>query len=491
VATTAAMIREALRLQRDGRAAEAIEAYRQVLLRDPALPDCWFNLGFLLRHGRHYEQALACYQKALEHGVAEPESARLNRAVIYADYLRRDEAAERELLAALELNPRYVPGMLNLANLHEDRGRREAARVLYARAFAVDPACFLALARYANLQLAVDGDESLPARLRLALDSPVATLSERADLGFALGRLLDQAGDYPAAFAAYAQANRDSRASRPAAAHYDRVAQESLTDRLIATSLPSSLPPPVSAGPRLVFICGMFRSGSTLAEQLLAGAPGVAAGGELDLIPAAVATQLAPFPEALQRVSSAALGQLADEYRQSIVRLFPGAQLVTDKRPDNFLYIGLIKTLFPEAKIVHTIRAPLDTCLSTFFLHLDHRMNYALDLLDTGHYYRQYRRVMAHWQQLYGDDIIAFDYDHLVEDPAGAGAALCAALGLPWDRAYLDFPRADRSVKTASVWQVREPLYRRSSGRARHYEQELAALRESLADLQPVRAAVP
>ncbi len=480
------MIREAQQLQRDGRVLEAIAAYRRVLMQWPALPDCWFNLGFLLRQARQFDDALTCYQKALDLGVTEPESARLNRAVIYADHLRRDDAAERELLAALDLNRGYVPAMLNLANLHEDRGRRDEARGLYARALAVDPACFLALARYANLQGSGVRDPALVGQLRAALASPLATAVDRADVGYALGRLLDQAGDYPAAFAAYEQANLDSRAAAPHDVRYDRVAQEALAERLIRTPLPTAVPP--AAGPRLVFVCGMFRSGSTLAEQLLAGCPGVAAGGELDLIPSAVASRLSPFPEALRDAPGATLAQLAASYREAVARLFPAARLVIDKRPDNFLYIGLIKTLFPDAKIVHTTRDPLDTCLSTFFLHLDHRMSYALDLLDTGHYYRQYRRVMAHWQQLYGGDIIDLDYDHLVRDPDVAGAALFGALGLPWDRTCLDFARARRSVKTASVWQVREPLYRHASGRSRHYARELAPLRAYLADLLPDEA---
>ncbi len=164
-------------------------------------------------------------------------------------------------------------------------------------------------------------------------------------------------------------------------------------------------------------------------------------------------------------------------------RLFPQAGVVTDKRPDNFLYLGLIKSLFPDAKIVHTTRNPLDNCLSVYFLHLDHGMGYALDLLDTGHYYRQYRRLMAHWKRLYGADILDFDYDAFVRAPRPAVERLLEFCGLDWQEGCLSFHRVQNAVKTASVWQVREPLYQRSSGRARHYASHLGPLRAYLADL--------
>jgi hypothetical protein len=212
----------------------------------------------------------------------------------------------------------------------------------------------------------------------------------------------------------------------------------------------------------------MFRSGSTLIEQVLAGHPQVVAGGELDLLPR-LAT--APSPEG------------AEAYRDELQRLFPGATYVTDKRPDNFLHIGLIKNLFPDSRVVHTTRDPLDNCLSIYFLHLDHSMSYALELLDIGHYLRQYRRLMAHWQRNYGAGIFEINYDSFVHDPAGQAARLFEFLGLAWDDEYLR--RRSGAVKTASVWQVREPIYTRSSGRAANYGPQLRQLREYLSDLPP------
>src|ERR1700741_2441734 len=143
---------------------------------------------------------------------------------------------------------------------------------------------------------------------------PEASAADRAQIGFALGRALDARGEYRSAFAAYQAANRDSRASAlPAVIRYDRAAQERVTEQLIAASVRAPVVPEATGapGPRRIFVCGMFRSGSTLAEQLIAGHPGVAAGGELELLPALIARELLPFPESLAGGPEAQLAQLA------------------------------------------------------------------------------------------------------------------------------------------------------------------------------------
>jgi tetratricopeptide (TPR) repeat protein len=492
------MVREALLLDRQGRMPEAITAYQRILVLWPALSDCWYRLAALQRQTRQYSAALNSYRQALDRGVRKPEEVHLNRGVIYAEDLRQDDAAEREFLDALALNAQYVPALINLANLQEDLGRREAALATYEKILELEPHSRPALARYANAKTFTTPGDPVIERLRRALAAPDTGTADRASLGFALGRALDECGEYAAAFDAYQAANRDSRASAtPGSAHYDRRAEERRVDRLIA-AFPAAAPANVAhaggivhdagiarrtaAGgpPCPIFVCGMFRSGSTLVEQMIAGHPQVVAGGELDFLPYIVHAALAPFPESIAAAPPRRLEALAAQYLHRLGELFPGAQHVTDKRPDNFLYIGLIKRLFPDAKFVHTTRNPLDNCLSLFFLHLDQRMSYALDLMDIGHYYRQYLRLMAHWKALFGADIFDVDYDALVRQPKPGLEQLLAFLGLEWNETCLAPPGRGRSIKTASVWQVREPLHVRSSGRSKHYARELAALRECL-----------
>jgi tetratricopeptide (TPR) repeat protein len=476
-----ALLHSAVALEKAGRLAEAEAAYVRVLGSWPDLPDTWYNLARLQRQTGRFAAALASYQQALDRGVSEPEEVHLNRGVIYADCLRQDDAAERELQAALALNPNYVPALLNLANLREDFGKQADAGALYEKILALQPRCYIALARYAGLQKIVRPDDPLIARLRAAIADPAASVADRADLGFALGKMLDSCSAWDAAFAAYSAANRASRQSAGRIAAYDRRAHEAFIDALIAEFQPGQTTAarlPQSARP--VFICGMFRSGSTLAEQILSAHSRVAAGGELAFLPSRVRTELAPFPKTMATVTQPQLDALAARYLEMLATLFPHGDRVTDKRPDNFLYIGLIKRLFPDARIVHTVRNALDNCLSIFFLHLDHSMSYALDLADIGHYYVQYRRLMAHWKSLYGADILDLDYDALVQEPRPAMEQLTAFCGLEWEEACLSFEQSARAVKTASVWQVRERLYRRSSGRWRNYAAHLTSLKAQL-----------
>jgi hypothetical protein len=147
------------------------------------------------------------------------------------------------------------------------------------------------------------------------------------------------------------------------------------------------------------------------------------------------------------------------------------------------LYLGLIKRLFPDAKIVHTTRDPLDNCLSIFFLHLEQQMSYALNLMDIGHYYREYRRLMAHWKSEFADDVFDFNYDALIKEPHLQMQRLSAFLGLEWQGQVPMVAARSAAIRTASAWQVREPLYATSSGRARHYADELQELRGFLEGL--------
>ncbi len=480
--TAASILASARRLDRDGHTEAAIAAYQRLLTGWPSLPNAWYNLALLQKKSGRFAEALQSYQRALQCGIARPEEVHLNCSVIYADHLLQQDRAERELSVALELNRDYVPALLNLANLHEDHGRRGLAEELYLRALTVDPNCSLALARYANLRSISDAADPLIGQLRRSIEAPSISSAERADLGFALGRALDAVGAYSAAFSAYVAANVQSRASSSSAVRYDRAGFERFVDRLIAAfpAQTSDRAQRSQESPRPIFICGMFRSGSTLVEQLLAGHSRVTPGGELDLLPAAVSQMPVPFPESVASVSAGVLSEMASQYRQTLRRTFPASEFVTDKRPDNFLYIGVIKRLFADAKIVHTTRDALDNCLSVFFLHLHHGMSYALDLLDIGHYYRQYRRLMDHWKAIYGDDIIDVHYDSLVRDTRPVVAALLESLGLDWQDSCLTVPATGRAIKTASVWQVREPLHLRSTGRSRNYAAELASLERYL-----------
>ena len=488
-----ALLRSAVALEKAGRLAEAEALYLRVLASWPDLPDTWYNLARLQRRAGRFDAALASYQQALDRGVSEPEEVHLNRGVIFADHLRRDADAEAELRAALAIAPRYVPALLNMGNLHEERGQREEALAWYERLRAVgagdDPRYarlqYEGLARTAHMRPPASLDDPLLAALRTAAADPAvrADTVVAANVQFGLARALDRLGATDEAFAAFADANRGLQAQAPP---YSPTQTERMVDAMIA-AFPTPAPKAaatVPAGPEPLFICGMFRSGSTLVEQVLAGHPRMVPGGEIDWLLRLVAGPLAPFPASFARLDEAAIARLAAEYRAHVARLFPQAgpgDFVTDKRPDNFRLIGLVKRLFPDAKVVHSVRDPLDTGLSVYMQHLHLRgVPYASDLAAIGHYYAQYRRLMAHWKALYPADIHDFDYDAFVREPRPALEGLFAFLGLEFDERVLDFHTRSNTVKTASYWQVRKPLYGDASGRWRRYAHHLAPLRAAL-----------
>jgi tetratricopeptide (TPR) repeat protein len=465
-------------LLRAGDVPGAIVAHQVLLDRAPERADGWYNLGYLQRCVRDFDAALISYDTALAHGASGAEAIHVNRAVILSEHLGRMAEGEAELRLALAANPRFLPAWLNMGQFAEDRGDATAARSAYAEAALLNPVNGRAHARLAALDVAEGEAEAVIPRLRALLKTTGIPQSDAAEIGFAMGQALDATGDYRGAFAALETANRIAKSLLPPPLRYDRAAHDGLIDAVIATFDGSArLAPAVVEGTAPIFICGMFRSGSTLCERLLAAHSRVTAGGELETIPAMVAGPLAPYPAAMQ---IAEIARLRAQYIGETKALFPQADVLTDKRCDNVLHIGLIKMMFPEARIIHTRREPMDNILSVWSLYFGDAAPYGFDLEDIVHNYAGYRRLMAYWERLYGADIFDFDYDRAVRDPATAMRELLAFCDLAPEDACLNGKPASGIVRTPSAWAVRQPVHARSSGRWHHYEDMLAPLAASL-----------
>lgn len=473
-------------LQR-GDFAAAVRSYRHLLAGYSGQPDDWYNLAWSLRRTGSFEEALAAYDEALNRGIDQPEEVHLNRAAILSTHLNRDEEARVALEAALACNDRYCPARLNLGNLLEEAGQRDQALACYRRLQSdlpeADPIRLEALARVFHLDPVRSSQDARLLELESAAARRDLDPKLQANLLLALARSQDRLGLYDRAFAAMRAGKNAAAATAPA---YDPARQERLIDALIDT-FPGSAESGVAAdhdGPSLVFICGMYRSGSTLVERILGAHSRVVPGGELDLLPHLVAEHLQPFPKAAVKLDSSAAAGLADAYVDGLRRQLPSFaehRVVTDKRPANFLLIGLMLRLFPNARIIHTVRNPLDTALSIYMQHLEPRIApYAGDLGDIAHYYLQYRRLMTHWQSAFPGRILDVDYDALVSDPVPAVRSALEFIGLEWESACMDFHLSRSAVRTASYWQVRQPLYRHASGRWRHYRRYLEELRRRL-----------
>ncbi len=466
-------------LEQQGKHADAELRYRQIIESQPELAVARFNFACFLRRGGRLEEALAEHQKALDLGIDQPEEVLSNMGVIFTE-LRRDEDARAHLERSLTLAPDYIPAMYNLALLHEEFGDREQALTLFASILELNPAYYNALIHIAYAQTITDPGDAIIRKLRRALRRLQVDALTRESLHFALAKTLDDCGRHDEAFAQYEIGNRASAARL---LPYDSKAEENRVEEILNVFSPEWLAArePVSDRP-LVFITGMFRSGSTLFEQVLAAHPQVTAGGEIDHFGRAFALSGTSFPAAVAALSADGWRKLGAGYIEYIDRTFPAGTLITNKRPDAFAWLGLLKALFPNARFVNTVRNPLDTCLSIYFQQLDGQIGYANDLARIAHHYAQYLRLMSHWKRLFGASIFDAVYDDYVADRRPVTQALLAFLELPWHEDCLEFQRLPNRVRTASVWQVRESVYRKSSGRWRNYERQLEPVRRLLAD---------
>jgi hypothetical protein len=236
----------------------------------------------------------------------------------------------------------------------------------------------------------------------------------------------------------------------------------------------------------------MPRSGTTLTEQIISRHPQAAAGEELKDI-AQIAVSLGSrgdharnFAKRLSKLTRSETRELAGRYLSTLDRISVNAPRVTDKMPQNFLHLGLIALLFPNARIIHCRRDPLDTCLSCFTMHLkDHHHGYAGDLGTLGSYYREYANLMAHWRKVVPVPIHELQYERLIEFPEEESRKLIDFIGLPWDSACLAPHESARPIRTLSRIQVRQPIYRTSVARWRRYEKHLGPLKAALGDLIP------
>jgi hypothetical protein len=187
-----------------------------------------------------------------------------------------------------------------------------------------------------------------------------------------------------------------------------------------------------------------------------------------------------PYPDCVPRLTAEVARRFTGRYLQELRRVSARASRVSDKLPGNFLYLGLIAVLFPRARVVHCRRDPLDTCLSIFFQNFGAGHPYSHDLAELGQYFRQYERLMEHWRSVLPVPMLEVWYEELVAEPEETTRRLLAHCALEWDPACLRFHESQRSVHTASHWQVRQPIYRTSAGRWRRYEPWLGPLKQAM-----------
>ena len=473
-----------LGLRRLNRMGAANDAYREALRIAPADVGALAGYAALLDEVDRTEDAVRYYRLAVE---------RLPNNPLLLGGLARVLERDGQIASALELYDRTLIGAPGSADLRyrrgcclRDLGDFDGAADAFRQVVAASPdfaPAFLALARLKRLE------DTPTVRDELArIVATPAQPSRAVEAGFALGELLDRAGEPDAAFAQFAEANRRLRETREAAEQrFDRAEFTDMVasaDRGLAAEYARETSGWANQTELPVFIVGMPRSGTTLVEQICASHSRVFGAGELRAINAIAQTIQARNP-GLKRPGAwdaHVCRAEADRHAAELERLGGGAARVVDKTPANLVRLGLIGALYPHARAIWCRRDPRDVVVSNHLTYFTRGNLASTDLADCASQARGMDRLGAIWRRELALPILEVVYEDVVSDPEAQARRIVDFLGLPWEPACLDFQNTRRAVTTPSSWQVRQPLYSSSIGRWRRYEQHLGAMFAALAE---------
>jgi tetratricopeptide (TPR) repeat protein len=501
-----------------GRYDEAIEHFNTILKRNPDYAPAHASLAKAYNEGGRPQEAFDEYQIALQidNRLAD---AHLGIAHLYTGLgeLVRGEYHYNE---AIRLYPDFTNAYIGLANVHRHRGHFDKALKVCERAEKISPHDPYILASKADtLQrmgneegaykllsalneqnqmapLAVDTftricrkfevcDEAMEL-LELSIAAPSTDIMEKQMLRYAAGSLLDKQKRYDEAFEYFQSANEGG------ALAYNAENQRNIIEQVIShfsKEAMTSLPRAKTGSTRPIFILGMPRSGTTLTEQILSCHSDVYGAGELQYMKERTNEIKATQPSLdgmwatrMDKLTEAQMTGFANNYLDDISKLNSEAKHVTDKMPQNFMHIGLINLLFPEARIIHCRRNPLDNGLSIYFQNFLWSQTFANDLTSIGLYYNEYKRLMQHWEQVIDIPMLTVDYEEMIEDSEAMSKKILDFCEIEWQDSVMDFHNSKRAVATASFEQVRQPIYKTSKARWKNYEKHIGPLKDALSD---------
>ena len=470
-----------------GRSNEALELIGAALQINPDFPAALSNYGLVLKTLGRMDEALQFYARALDLNSSFVEAWN-NQGIAFCDMNRFDEALA-SYDKALDINPAYAQALGNRARVLQYLGKLEEAAATYADALAMDPTMTNVMLDYADA-IKVTPDNPHLKTMEVMRHSGVELSDQDViHLDFALGKAHEDLGNHERSFRHLLSGNALKRSR----IYYDEAATLGFFDRIEEIFTEKRMREKESLGggnpsPAPIFIVGMMRSGSTLVEQILASHPRVHGAGELPDLSRIVNSVRTPdgnpytYPEFGTHLDARAIGQFGTHYLNEVRRLAPDAPFITDKMPSNYHFAGLIHLALPNARIIHTVRDPVDNCISCFSKLFIEEQNYTYDLAELGRYYRHYEKLMTHWKKILPPGrILDVRYEDLVNDFEAQSRRILEHCGLDWDPRCLQFHKTQRPVRTASVSQVRQPIYQNAVGRARGYEKFLGPLKAALA----------
>lgn len=469
----------------DGNLERAKQLLKRAAQIEPSSPYIQNNLGNVYKQTSQLNEAIACFKRALEN-KSDFIEAHLNLGLMYKLSGDPDNAIKHYDIAK-KINPNLSISEAKTASVLEQKGDYKKAYKQVNKLLKKGDKSFETINAFSSIILHGEFKETELKRAIALIDEIIKNeellksipLGERSKLFHTLGNLLDKAGNYKEAFNAF-KTGYDLQPKQ-----YDVNIIRTQVNRLIEIFSPDfikKMPSYKGRGKNLVFIVGMPRSGSTLIEQILASHNNVTSLGETGYIESIILDN----SQTVKRMNEVNFkARLAEKELSKIYSIFSekinyddkSTTIFTDKTLDNYLYMGYIAQLFPEARIINCLRDPLDTCLSCYFTG---QWDMAYDLHSLGVHYRQYERLMEHWFNCLPLKMVSIKYEDLIEQPKKMTKEILDFCELKWSRKCLKFYKNKRFVTTASYHQVRKPIYSSSINRHKNYINFLGPLQEGL-----------
>ncbi len=406
----------------------------------------------------------------------QPEDANIQFS--FADMLvklGRSEDALEAFSRAKDLRPDHLDTWRRIIVLLITTGRKEEAIAQLETLLQREPDDCTAMRALMQIKKMQDGDPII-AKMKTLMERPGTTELEQVNLGFGLGKALDDIGELDASFAYYTRANDLYYNHLPAEAD-ENFARIDACKRVFTQEYVSRFASSGSQSQTPIFIVGMLRSGTTLVEQILASHSTVYGAGEL----AAAEQHSQRIYEDLKTLDTAAIDVFSQNYLRSLTKNSGDQARVTDKMPSNFHHVGLLKLAFPQAKIINLVRDPRDVCLSIYRLYFDNKAHrYGYNLQALAKFANSYKSLIGFWHDLFPGHIYDVCYEKLTADQESESRKLLDYCGLDWQDQVLDFHKTKRAVKTASLTQVRQKMYRSSVRKWEAYTDQLQPLIDGL-----------